>query len=163
MIYIGPTQAVVNARTCSLMAAGDAGTYTITCVPPAIVPDTTTIVTGKTILPCTFPAIGTYVITITDGVSSDTCSIYVDMLKCLVYGTIVDVLGNPLRNAEITISPETDGPELSIVAATAYTNHLGFFSIRLLRDMVCVIHVHDTAYKKKITIPDANSVDIKDL
>ena len=159
-MYIGPDQTLSNIRSCTLLVAGTPGTYVVTCVPPAIVPDTVTVgVTEKAPLACTFTSIGTYVIT----VDTDTCTVNVDTDKCLVYGTIVDVLGNPLRNSEITFSPESTGTEMSILAATVYTNHLGYFAIKILRDITCVIHAKGAAYKKLVTIPDANSVDIKDL
>jgi hypothetical protein len=165
MLFVGPDISLYNANTATLMVCSDAeGTVTITSVPPATHDDTVTIgATLKEDFTVRFGYIGTYVITATKGVDTDTCTVNVDTDKCLVHGTIVDVLGNPLRNSEVTFSPESNGTEMSILAATAYTNHLGYFAIKILREITCVIHAKGAAYKKLVTIPDANSVDIKDL
>jgi hypothetical protein len=163
-IYIGPSLTLTNSTHCTLMASGTAGVVTLTCYPPAIVPDTVTIgASGKISFDATFGAINQYTITAVLGGETDTCVIEANTDKCLVYGTIVDVLGNPLRNSEIYIEPIQDGPSMSIVAIKVYTNHEGYFSIQLLRDIEVVLNAKDAAYNKRITVPNANSVDIKDL
>lgn len=164
MLYIGPNITLTNSTTCTMMASGTPGVVTLTCYPPAVVPDTVTIgASGKISFDVTFSAINQYTITAVLGAETDTCVIEANTDKCLVYGTIVDVLGNPLRNSEIYISPVQDGPSMSIVAIKVYTNHEGYFSIQLLRDIEVVLKAKDAAYNKQITVPDANSVNIATL
>lgn len=164
MLHIGPNVTLTNSTTCTLMASGTPGVVTLTCYPPAIVPDTVTITaSGKVSFDATFSSINQYTITAVLGAETDTCVIEANTDKCLVYGTIVDVLGNPLRNSEINISPRQDGPSMSVVAIKVYTNHEGYFSIQLLRGIEVVLNAKDAAFNKLITVPDANSVDIKDL
>lgn len=164
MLYIGPNVTLTNSMTCTLMTSGTPGVVTLTCYPSAIVPDTVTIgASGKVSFNATFSTINQYTITAVLGTETDTCVIEANTDKCLVYGTIVDVLGNPLRNSEIYIEPVQDGPSMSIVAIKVYTNHEGYFSIQLLRDIEIVLKAKDAAYNKQITVPNANSVDISVL
>lgn len=162
--YVGPDQDLTFGKTVHLMVCGHVGDAVITSSPPAVHEDTISVgATGKAEFDVTFNSIAQYTITAVLGGETDTCIIEANTDKCLVYGTIVDVLGNPLRNSEIYIEPIQDGPSMSIVAIKVHTNHEGYFSVQLLRGIEVVLNAKDAAFNKRITVPDQNSVDIKDL
>ena len=164
MIWIGPEVSVSVGKTTTLMVLSTvSGDATISCSDWISSETVALVANEKHSFTVDFSGIGTYVITAALGLDSDNTTVSYRIDKCRVYGTIVDVLGRPLRNSEVLVEPLRDGSELSVQAAVIYTDHIGHFEIELLRGIECVLHAKDAAYKKLITVPDQNSVDIKDL
>ena len=118
-----------------------------------------------------FLVFGDYVVTATFGASTDTCEVsYVtdDTTGCYVTGTIKDMGGQPVRDAEVVFKPVpvtqtlTSGI-LSRSAKIARTARDGTFSIRLLRGSTVIAVCDKISLRKTFTVPDQATVDIEDV
>jgi hypothetical protein len=119
----------------------------------------------------TFVVHGTYVVTATFGAATDTCTaVYSneDSEGCYIYGTLTDASGRPVRNATLTFKPiptaQTIGSTiLARTTKTARTDRLGAFEIRVLRGSQLIVTCDILQYRKQITVPDQERVDLEDL
>ena len=118
-----------------------------------------------------FLVFGDYVVTATFGAATDTCEVsYVtdDTTGCHVTGTIKDLGGQPVRDAEVVFKPVpvtqtlTSGI-LSRSAKIAHTARDGTFSIRLLRGSTVIAVCDKISLRKTFTVPNQATVDIEDV
>lgn len=150
------------------------GVVTLTVVPDYgyTVPPTVTV--GSTLevdVPGEFLVFGDYVVTATFGDATDTCEVsYVtdDTTGCYITGTLTDLGGQPVRDAEVVFKPVpvtqtlTTGI-LSRSAKIAHTARDGTFSIRLLRGSNVIAICDKISLRKTFTVPDQETVDIEDV
>lgn len=150
------------------------GVVTLTVVPDYGYTLPATVTVGSTLeadIEGIFVVHGTYVVTATFGAATDTCTaVYSneDSEGCYVYGTLTDASGRPVRNATLTFKPipvtQTIGPTiLARTVKTAHTDRLGYFEIRVLRGSVLIVTCDILQYRKQITVPDQERVDLEDL
>lgn len=165
MLYIGPDVSYVTPIETKLMiVSSEVGEVEISCSPPSIIPSSVSFVTpGKTSISVTFPTIGTYIITASRGLEIDSCTVSVGADMCLLTGYITDIAGNPLRNTEVYIEPLRNDKGVALTTIIVYTDTSGYFAVPLYKGLDIIIRVHDTPYRKVVTVPDAQTADIKDL
>jgi hypothetical protein len=150
------------------------GVVTLTVVPDYGYTLPATVTVGTTLeadIEGTFVVHGTYVVTATFGAATDTCTaVYSneDSEGCYIYGTLTDASGRPVRNATLTFKPiptaQTIGSTiLARTTKTARTDRLGAFEIRVLRGSILIVTCDILQYRKQITVPDQERVDLEDL
>jgi hypothetical protein len=150
------------------------GVVTLTVVPDYGYTLPATVTVGTTLeadIEGTFVVHGTYVVTATFGAATDTCTaVYSneDSEGCYIYGTLTDASGRPVRNATLTFKPvptaQTIGSTiLARTTKTARTDRLGAFEIRVLRGSQLIVTCDILQYRKQITVPDQERVDLEDL
>lgn len=164
MLYIGPDQSISKTNQVTLLVVSSSiGDVDISCTPQAIIPTSITFQTpGKKIIQAEFPDIGVYTIRVTKDSETDLCTINANTDKCLIYGYITDIMGNPIKNEEVYIEPITK-QGIATTALITYTDDAGYFAVPLLRGITVVIRVKNTGYRKVITVPNTNSKNIGEL
>jgi hypothetical protein len=105
-----------------------------------------------------------------EGELTDAFRMYTAPNLCRVYGTIVDVNGNPQENAEIeSFVDRKDIPRfgqtllLSGDVVRTTTNELGEFEIYLVRETLITIHIKLSGYKAQLAVPDQADLDINNV
>lgn len=89
---------------------------------------------------------------------------------CTVYGTVVDLAGNPMANTGIEVAIDRERlPRFAqhlVLSGTEYntvTDANGYFAIPLVRGALATLHVKESDLKCEFTVPDLVQVNVEDI
>lgn len=89
---------------------------------------------------------------------------------CTVYGTVVDLAGNPIANTDVEVSVSREHlPRFAqhlVMSGTEYnttTDENGYFAVSLVRGSLATIHIKESDLLCEFTVPDLVQVNIENI
>lgn len=89
-----------------------------------------------------------------------------DPTLCLVYGTLVDIEGNPIAGKSVKAVYKREPSRydrVGTITRQVETDDNGFFAIPLLREVDAVLMIPDLEYSELLKVPDATAAEFRSI